>query len=314
MDNFDLAQLLDRLNYELIDPVQKYFKNLPPEAMPLVLAAAGCAGLLAAVFAYLLIRPKSVKQPNKAASPEDFSSFFKKSGTIMDLAVNGNYDKVIGRAVVTKVKDNGLQLEIIEDAGISRLSEQTELTLLFPPEHFGNLRVNSFTTKIMSLECNDDGCGRMTLSHPAAFARVKRRRHKRKRVVDQQFIRVKIWRGKPNGDDTAFADAAPDLAVNSYDPRSTGHEDNQVINISNGGIGVSAHQGLVDKKLDVDDDVLINIFMFNFRQKIFKPYWYAGRIRSIEEFDGTSYRIGVQFTMHGNMLDENEQSISWSSI
>ncbi len=117
----------------------------------------------------------------------------------------------------------------------------------------------------------------MVLTPPVKFSLVKRRRHKRKRVIDQQFIRVKLWLGKPDSDDTTFADRIPDLAVNSYDPRSTGHEDNQVINISNGGIGVGASPVLVESKLNIDDDVLISIFMFNFRQKVFKPYWYAGK-------------------------------------
>lgn len=314
MENFDLSQLQNLLKNEIMVPVQKYFSTFPPETMPLILAAAGCTGLLAAIFAYLILRPSSAKKNTSLEKPEDFSTFFQKSGTIMDLAIDENYEKVIGRAVVTKIRENGLQLEIIEDLGISSISGKPEVTLLFPPERFGKSKVNSFNSRIQTLDCNSDGCGRMVLSQPEKFSLVKRRRHKRKRVVDQQFIRVKIWRGKPDNDETSFADAAPALAVNSYDPRSSGHEDNQVINISNGGIGVSAHQGLVDKKLDINDDVLINIFMFNFRQKIFKPYWYAGRIRSIEEFDGTSYRIGVQFTMSGQIRDENEQYIDWSNI
>ncbi|WP_432737798.1 PilZ domain-containing protein [Maridesulfovibrio sp. FT414] len=314
MDYSDLTQLLDRLNSSVLVPAQRFFETLPPEAIPIILAAAGGLAFLAALAAYLLLRPAKKQQVRSPQNPEDFADFFKKNGTIMDIAAAGLTERIIGRAVVTKIKDDGIRLEIIEDTGISKVTAPAELTLMFPPERFGTSRVNAFNSKIQNLDCNEDGCGRVLLTPPSGFALVKRRQHKRKRVVDQQFIRVKIWRGKPKGDAMAFADAAPDLAVNSYDPRASGHEINQVINISNGGIGVSAHQGLIDKKFNINDDVLINIFMFNFRQKIFKPYWYAGRIRSIEELDGTSYRIGVQFTMNGIMRDETEQNIDWSGI
>lgn len=232
----------------------------------------------------------------------------------MDIAHEDSYDKVIGRAVVTQAREDRIKLEIIEDMGVSSVKSSSPIAFLFPPEKLGTGRINCFLSTVINFDVNADGCGPMVVSPPANLSLVKRRRHKRKKVIDQQFIRVKLWNRKPDTDETSFADAVPDLAVNSYDPRSTGHEDNQVINISNGGIGVSAHHALVDDKISINDDVLINIFMFNFRQKIFKPYWYAGKIRTIEEMDGSSYRLGVEFTMTGKIRDENEQYIDWSKI
>lgn len=314
MDNFDVHQLFSDIISWVPESFQAQLKELPPETLYLLLTAAGCIALLAALSAFLLLRRKKPNTVSVPKSGNDFSMFFQKAGTVMDLAVTGALETVIGRAVVTKVKNDGIKLEIIEDTGVSHLNNSSEITVMFPPERLGESRVNSFRSRILTLNCTDDGCGRMILSPPTEFALVRRRRHKRKKVIDQQFIRVKIWLGDSRINDTSFADAAPDLAVNSYDPRSSGHESNQVINISNGGIGVSVHQDLVDKKFSINDEVLINIFMFNFRQKIFKPYWYAGKIRSIEELDGTNYRMGVQFTMNGMVRDENEQHIDWTAI
>ncbi|CCO23899.1 PilZ domain-containing protein [Maridesulfovibrio hydrothermalis] len=314
MEKPDIQYLLDKIDTLIIAPVQNYLAALPPESMYLVLGAAGCIALFASLLAYLLLRPSRKKKTKGPETPQDFTSFFKKNGTIMDIAAAGSHDKVLGRAVLTQLTEDRIRLEIIEGTGISTLSASAEIMLMFPPEKIGSSRVNSCKSTILDLECSEDGCGRMTLTPPSDFSQIKRRRHKRKRVIDQQFIRVKFWLGTPDTDETSFADAAPNLAVNSYDPRSTGHEENQVINISNGGIGVSAHHTLVDSKFNINDDVLINIFMFNFRQKIFKPYWYAGKIRTIEEIDGKSYRLGVEFTMSGKIHDENEQYIDWSKI
>ncbi|NDV25704.1 PilZ domain-containing protein [Desulfovibrio sp. JC010] len=313
MENFDFQSIIKQIQTQLIGPVEKFLTGLPQESLYLILAAAGLIALLAAVFGYLLLRPKP-KKNNKQQGPTDFVHFFQKSGTIMDIAAAVEHNDVLGRAVLTAVKPDRIRLEIIEENGIARLSSPAELILMFPPEKSMAGKVNSFRARISSLECDDEGCGRMTLTPPTKFKLVKRRKHKRKRVVDQQFIRVKLWLGRADSSDTSFADRIPDLAVNSYDPRSSGHEENQVINISNGGIGVGASPMLVESKFNIDDDVLISIFMFNFRQKVFKPYWYAGKIRSMENMDGQTCRVGVEFTVSGKMRDENEQHIDWTHI
>ncbi|WP_419778672.1 PilZ domain-containing protein [Maridesulfovibrio sp.] len=311
MDKLNFQYIMELIQSEVLVPVDKFLATLPKESLYLILAAAGLIALLSAAFAFLLMRPKS-KKPKAPQGPTDFVQFFQKSGTIMDVALAEHHNAVLGRAVLTAVKQDRIRLEIIEEHGIAQLSSPTEIILMFPPEESLAGKVNSFRSRISSLECDKEGCGRMTLTPPSKFALVKRRRHKRKRVIDQQFIRVKLWRGTADSSDTSFVDRIPDLAVNSYDPRSTGHEDNQVINISNGGIGVGAAAELVESKFRTDDDVLISIFMFNFRQKVFKPYWYAGKIRSIERMDSNTCRVGVQFTGSGKMRDENEQHINWT--
>ncbi|NDV22735.1 PilZ domain-containing protein [Desulfovibrio sp. JC022] len=313
MEKINFQYILDLIQSQVINPVEKFISTLPQESFYLILAAAGLIGLLAAVFAFLLLRPKPQKK-QKPQGPQNFVQFFQSSGTIMDIAAAGHHENVLGRAVLTAVKPDRMRLEIIEESGIAKLGPTAEIILMFPPEQSAAGKVNSFRSTISSLECDEEGCGRMTLTPPVKFSLVKRRRHKRKRVIDQQFIRVKLWRGKADSDDTSFVDRIPDLAVNSYDPRSTGHEDNQVINISNGGIGVGTSPTLVESKFNINDDVLISIFMFNFRQKVFKPYWYAGKIRSIESMDSQTCRVGVEFTVTGKMRDENEQNIDWKEM
>ncbi|WP_320006022.1 PilZ domain-containing protein [Maridesulfovibrio sp.] len=313
MDKFNFQYIIGLIQAEVLVPMNKFLTTLPQETLYLILAAAGLIALLAAVSAFILMRPKSNKE-KAPQGPTDFVQFFQKTGTIMDIALAGQHNEVLGRAVLTAVKPDSIRMEIIEENGISMLNPPAEITLMFPPEKSMSGKVNSFRSKISSLKCDKDGCGRMTLTPPSKFALIKRRRHKRKRVVDQQFIRVKLWLGTADSNDTSFIDRIPDLAVNSYDPRSTGHEENQVINISKGGIGVGASAGLVESKFNTDDDVLISIFMFNFRQKIFKPYWYAGKIRTIERMDSSTCRVGVEFTGSGKMRDENEQHIDWTRM
>ncbi|WP_319764889.1 PilZ domain-containing protein [Maridesulfovibrio sp.] len=312
MGKLDFQYIIDQIQTRVIDPAEKNLTTLPQESLYLILGAAVLIALLAAILAYKLLRPKS-KRDKQPQGPTDFVNFFYKNGTIMDIAAAEQHNDTLGRAVLTEVKPDLIRLELIAENGISQLSASNEVILMFPPEQSMAGKVNSFRSTIDSIECDEDGCGRLTITPPAKFALVKRRRHKRKRVVDQQFIRVKLWLGEADSSDTSFVDRIPDLAVNSYDPRASGHEDNQVINISNGGIGVKTSPLLVESKFQINDNVLINIFMFNFRQKIFKPYWYTGKVRSMENMDGIC-RVGVEFTGSGKMRDENEQHIDWTKI
>ncbi|SMF19055.1 PilZ domain-containing protein [Desulfovibrio gilichinskyi] len=314
MDKLNLQLLLDKINTVIVAPVMKIFKTMPPESIPIILAAAGALALLASLVAYLIIRPSSKKQSSETSGKEKLISSFKDNGVILDIALPDAHENVLARAVITDIKEDRLSLEIVYDMGLSEQQESGRILLMFPPEKTATGTVNSFKVTIATLQCKKEGCSRLSTTLPQAFSAVIRRRHKRKKVIDQQFIRVKIWLGKPDTDDASFADSIPDLAVNSYDPRSGGHEDNEVINISNGGLAISTPLILSENKFDTDTDVLINIFMFNFRQKIFKPYWYAGKIRTVENINRASCRLGVGFTMSGTIRDENEQFIDWVKI
>ena len=322
-DKLDFKQLLDKLNLQqlsdwldsiVITPAMELYKSLPPESLPIILALAGGIGLLASIIGFILMRPSSKKRSGDSDKSDNFITSFKNDGVILDLAEPDAHDNLLARAVITDIQEDRIQLELVDDMGLSGNPDPRPMLIMFPPEKTDTGSVNCFKAVIISFDCRTENCGRITISIPTIFSSVKRRRHKRKRVIDQQFIRVKLWLGAPDTDDASFADAVPDLAVNSYDPRSGGHEDNEVINISNGGIGVSTPLILSENKFDTGTDVLINIFMFNFRQKVFKPYWYAGQIRTVENIDRATCRLGVEFTMSGTLRDENEQLIDWTPI
>ncbi len=314
LDKLNLQGLLDKLDSMVIGPVIELYKSLPPESLPIVLTLAGGIGLFAAIIGFIVLRPSPKKKSSASDKSNNFIASFKNNGVILDIAEPDAHDNLLARAVITDIQEDRLHLELVEDLGLSKNTEPRPMLIMFPPEKTETGSVNSFKAVIISVDCRTENCGRITISIPNNFSNVKRRRHKRKRVIDQQFIRVKMWLGAPDTDDASFADAVPDLAVNSYDPRSGGHEDNEVINISNGGIGVRTPLILSENKFDSGTDVLINIFMFNFRQKVFKPYWYAGQIRTVENIDRATCRLGVEFTMSGTLRDENEQFIDWTEI
>lgn len=310
METLDIQTIISRIDQLVLAPAKKILDTLPPEYVPLILGTAAAVAFIVTLLVIVLSRPSK----KGAVTPISIPGQLRKEGAIIDIALPGSPTSICGRAVVTAAKRDRIRLEMIENAGSVIIKQGAEILLMFRPQKTQAGKINSFVTQVINTENRDGLCSRLCVEAPESYQNTPRRQHRRKRVVDQQFIRVKVWLGSPETLPSEFSDAVPDLAVNSYDPRADGHENNSVINISKGGIGVSASPELVNNKFTLDCDVVVNIFMFNFRQKIFKPYWYAGKVRAIEDHDSSNFRIGVEFTRSGAMQDEDEQIIEWIDL
>lgn len=307
----DLETIISAIDQRILHPVKNILDTLPPDYVPFILITAAAVALIVTLLVIIITRPSKNK---KRLSTGSILSALHKEGAIVDVALPGAPTSICGRGIITTIKKGRIRLDIIENGGSILLKPEVEIMIMFRPENTSEGRINSFRSTILKTEKKDGICTGLSITIPESYSNTKRRRYRRKRVVDQQFIRVKIWNGNPSTAETGFQDSVPDLAINSYDPRAGGHEDNSVINISNGGIAVNAMPEIVEDKFINDSDVLLNIFMFNFRQKIFKPYWYAGKIRSIEQGHDNKSRLGIEFTYSGTMIDEDEQEIIWSEL
>lgn len=172
-------------------------------------------------------------------------------------------------------------------------------------------KVNSFTATLLESDKSGRNPDRIILSVPTGYNMTPRRKHARKRVADQQFIRVKLWIANPQTSDIAFEDATPHIGVNSFSNGGPDQSANAVVNISNGGLGLNVVNQLLPETCAVGAKVAINLFMFNFREKSFKPYWYSAEVRSMEEGRPGFTRMGVEFDGAGEVCDETGK-IRWS--
>ena len=140
-----------------------------------------------------------------------------------------------------------------------------------------------------------------------------RRKHTRKRVADQQFIRVKLWVANPHSSDISFENAAPHIGVNSFATDGPEQTANAVVNICNGGMGINIQNRVIPETGAVGATVAINLFMFNFKEKTFKPYWYSGQVRSMEEGRPGFTRMGIEFDGVAETSDETGR-LRWSKF
>ncbi len=268
--------------------------SLPPGTARLLGAVfMGAVALILLVLALrLLIRTRGQSGRSKRVN---IARSLQQQGVVIDLLQSADGDEVAVRCVITSASSGKLGCEIIERLDVIKTPEGKNVTCVFPPVRAEGGKVNSFSAKLIESDKSGRKADRIVLSAPTGYSMIARRKHPRKRVADQQFIRVKLWVESPYASDILFEDAAPHIGVNSLAPGGGGQSANAVVNISNGGLGLSVHNQGIPETCAVAAPVTINLFMFNFREKTFKPYWYSGVIRSMKEGRPGFTRMGIEF-------------------
>lgn len=211
----------------------------------------------------------------------------------------------LARCLLRQAGPGGLACELLDSAAVP---VGRELSCYFAPRRLGGRKVNAFAARVSALDLLAEP-PRLTLELPDALLDLPRRRHARKRVSDQRFVRVRLWLADWKASRVHFSEAAPDIWVNAYDGRHG--DDNAVTDISAGGLALEVRAGLVPGGLAPGSPVVLKCSLFQFREKQFRPYWYAGLVRGISDRAGGMRRIAVAFTAVGRPDEAAAQGVAW---
>jgi len=305
----DFQELTDQAGRALTEGAHAVFPDLPPEAARYGGAALlALAALLLALLALRLFRGKGrSRAPKRVNVPRTL----QQSGATVDLVRGPNDENVPLRCVITAVTGGKIKCEIIERLDLLRVDEGGEVVCVFSPLRTSrDGKINSFRAKVLESDRSGRRTDRIVLSKPLDYAMIPRRKHGRKRVADQQFIRVKLWVADPFASDLAFEDAAPQIGINSFGGDGPSQAANAVVNISDGGIGLLVQDGLLPEACAVGSAVTLNLFMFNFREKSFRPFWYSGRVRAMTGGAPGFTRMGVEFDGQA-LVNDRTGTLSW---
>lgn len=300
----DMEQLLTSL-------ASQYLPGDPSQTLRYMAGAALAIGALLLLIIALRLM-KGNDRPKRGSSKRvNIPRTIQQEGMVMDILNPG--EQVAVRCVVTSVSSGKIKCEIIERLDVMKTNPGDTLFCVFQPIKTDNGKINSFTTKLIETDKMGRNTDRVVLAAPTSYANITRRKHARKKVADQQFIRVKLWVANPRSSDIPFMDAAPQIGINSFAADGQEQAANAVVNISGGGLGLSIINRVIPETCGVGAHVTINLFMFNFKKKSFKPYWYSGTVRSMEEGRPGFTRMGVEFDGVGQPDDESG-CIRWTSF
>ncbi len=303
---------LEILKHRFAQWLEQMFPDLPPQALHFAGGALlGGLALILLLAGLRLLRRSGAR--NTSSVRKDIPRTLQSRGMAVDLLAGPDTGKVAVRFVVTGVRPGKIQCEIIERLDVIATPGGKDVVCVFAPLKTHNGKINTFTATLLETDRDGRKPDRIVLSTPADYAFVTRRKHVRKRVADQQFIRVKMWLDRPGTEDIAYQDAAPQIGVNAFTMDGPDQAANGVVNISGGGIGLSVLNRLLPETCAPGQRTVINLFMFNFREKTFKPYWYAGVVRSMEEGRPGFTRMGIEFTDVGR-TDKDTGRLSWIEL
>lgn len=215
----------------------------------------------------------------------------------------------LARCVARAAGPDGLVCEIFASSPTLESSVAVPVTCFFAPQRLNGRPVNAFETVIASVEAALEP-PRLTLGPPTELLSVARRRHPRKRVSDQRFVRVRLWAAEQGKSALYFPDAQPDIWINAYEG---GKEDGSAVtDISAGGLALEVRAAQVPPGLAIGSPVVLKCSLFLFKEKQFKPYWYAGAVRALSEAqDGVIRRIAIGFTHVGAPDPKSPQGVAW---
>lgn len=300
----------------------------------LVAAAAAAGGFAVGRAARRRVLPAEAGAGQPAPPPAAMAGLLRDLAAgpaILDITAAGQGDpeaedvrhESIGRCAPLSLGPDGLLCELSAPAAPDDIRPGARVLCFFPPRRLDGRRVNAFSSVIAAVDSVAEP-PRVLLSPPRGALTVVRRRHKRKRVSDQRFVRVRLWLAAPTATRPHFPTAAPDVWVNAYDGRHG--EDNAVTDISAGGLALEVRAGLLPAALAPGSPVVIKCSLFQFREKQFKPYWYAGVVRGlsagptdrVDRADGTGRggpltRVAVGFTHVGAPNDDAPQGVAWTA-
>ncbi|OIO01205.1 MAG: hypothetical protein AUJ49_08355 [Desulfovibrionaceae bacterium CG1_02_65_16] len=287
--------------------------------MALVAAVAGAGGFVLGRAARLRVVPAG-EAP--VAVPAPFLRDLAARSLPLDLvlAASGGASgspsepvgETLGRCVPKSLGPDGLLCELLDAAAPALAGPGVRVTCFFPPQRLDGRKVNAFTTVIAAVDAVAEP-PRLLLAAPSELAAVPRRRHARKRVSDQRFVRVRLWLAQAGASPVYLPNAAPDIWVNAYDGRHG--EDNAIMDISAGGLALEVRAGLLPPGLAQGSPVVLKCSLFQFSEKQFKPYWYAGLVRGVSEPRGPGgglTRIAVGFTHVGSLDESAPQGVAWT--
>ena len=307
----DMNDLTADLGKAITELVQSVFPDIPAEAIRY--GGGVLLGLLALVmifFALKLLRQK----PNRHHSRRvNIPRTLQREGAVVDILCSPADEDVPIRCVITSVAAGKIKCEIIERFDVLRARDGMEITCVFAPVRTDQGKVNAFHAKLIQSDRSGSRSDRIVLSPPREYTLIPRRKHTRKRVADQQFLRVKLWVTDPHATALSLEDAAPHIGVNSFASGGPDQAGNAVVNISNGGLGLSVMNPVLPETCAVGSPVAINLFMFNFKEKTFRPYWYSGLIRSMKEGRPGFTRMGIEFDGSGE-VNEMTGDLHWEKF
>ncbi|WP_421901093.1 hypothetical protein [Maridesulfovibrio sp.] len=173
------------------------------------------------------------------------------------------------------------------------LAPGAQVKCIFPEMMRDKKKVNAFVGLVKSKSDNKG----MVITRRSSFGFIKRRVFARRKVADQRYIKIKIWRLEAEDYDVDFIldNIEPDVLIDNRKFQTPNPSVAQVLDISKGGIALTATFREDGNVISRNDKVLLCMLIYQPARKTFQPHLIYAEARAARSMGRGMTRLSFQF-------------------
>ncbi len=214
---------------------------------------------------------------------------------------DGDKKYILCKTKMVGISGNSLKMKVLRNIALHPKYKGQKILCFHRPIIFLYWVFNSFHTYPTQIELHSSPEKiLLNLKMPLKVDTETRRVHSRMRIKNQDLVKIRGWvRWTEMGAGNNFRFMQPHFQI-GFNGKGKTRSSGRVDNLSVGGIRMSAHVDSMERKPVENDDVCLEIFIFDRQNREYKSHLLRSRVRSLQ-LDNRGYlHMGYQFVAIGN--------------
>ncbi len=230
----------------------------------------------------------------KVSSDQEVLDWLVMTKASFDISVERAGQRTLA-AVVEVTGIEGLDVFVVIKDAItdSLIKPGAKVKCIFSELQKGEKKVNAFVGTIKSLSEN----GGMAITRNSAFGFIRRRAFSRRKVADQRFIKIKVWRLDDDDFDIDFIldNIEPEIIIDNRKDVAANSKSEQILDISKGGLALLGTIRDGGNMMSRNDKLLLCMLIYQPKRKTFDPHLIFCEARAANSAGEGLIRLSFQF-------------------
>ncbi|SMF07039.1 hypothetical protein [Desulfovibrio gilichinskyi] len=235
-----------------------------------------------------------VKVAGKISTDKNILDWLVKTKQALDVSVDRSSQRTLA-AVVNVVDIQGLDITVKNKDIVteSLLSPGVTVKCIFAELQKDTKKINAFVGKVKNISAT----GETVITRTSAFGFIRRRAFSRRKVADQRYIKIKIWRLEDDNFDAEFLldHIEPEIIIDNRMNVEVSVKVPQVLDISKGGIAILGAVRDGGDMLSRNNKVLLCMLIYQPLRKTFDPHLIYCEVRAAKAAGQGMLRLSFQF-------------------
>ena len=230
----------------------------------------------------------------KVSSDQEVLDWLVLTKASFDISVERAGQRTLAAVVeVTSIEGFDVFVVIKDAITDSLIIPGAKVKCIFTELQKGEKKVNAFVGTIKSLSEN----GGMAITRKSAFGFIRRRAFSRRKVADQRFIKVKVWRLDDDDFDVDFIldNIEPEVVIDNRNDVAANSKSEQILDISKGGLALLGTIRDGGSMISRNDKLLLCMLIYQPKRKTFEPHLIFCEARAANSAGEGLIRLSFQF-------------------